>query len=225
MKEEYKSQAGVERKYRVRGVIVFALLMLVCVGAMMLCALSFSTGNTLFGVSYIIAIILGLSYIVIKYNQLFVTYVAADDDNIILKYWDNHFFPYYAFMKIPLIRDFIPSRSEISEIPMDEISTIIIGTKSYVKRNAEDDEFNHAVAIYEKHKYSTITKALDKLNILYIKTSSGESCFMSIDQFNPSEVMETINRFTRFCGENVVVKINSRSYKKYLKRPENDNEE
>ena len=48
---------------------------------------------------------------------------------------------------------------------------------------------------------------------------------MSIDQFNPAEVMETINRFTRFCDENVLIKINSRSYKKYLKRPETDNEE
>lgn len=225
MKREYKSQAGVERKYRTRGMILFGILMFVCVCAMMLAILSFNTGNILFGVSYIIAIILGLSYIVIKYNQLFVTYIAADDENIILKYWNNCFFPYDAFMKIPVIRDFIPSRTEICEIPMNEISVVIIGTKSYIKRNADDESFNNAVAMYEKRKYSSITKSLEKLNLLYIKTKENESSFMSIEQFSPQEVMETVNRFARFCDDDVVIKINSRSYKKYLKRPDSADEE
>lgn len=222
MKKEYKAQAGVEGKYRIRGIIAFSLLMLAAVCAMILCIYSVRSKNFVFAVCYIIAILLGLSYIVIKYNQLFITYVAADDKNIILKAWDNCFFPYNANIKLPIVREFVPAQSEISEIPMEEISTLIIGTKAYVKRNANDDFFEKTVSAYEKNKYGAEARALDRLNILYIKIKNGESCFMSIEQFKPSEVMEVLNRFTRFCSDDVFIKISSREYKKYLKRPEAD---
>lgn len=220
MKKTYKAIAEVERKKRISGMIFSCVLMILCVGALMLSVYSFTSGNFVFGVSYIIAIILGLSYIVIKVNQLFSTYIATDEENIIFRCWDNHFFPYNSWNGIPVIREFIPSRSEVVTIPMNEISTIIIGTKSYIKRNADDEVFNKEVLPYEQHKYSSITGMLDKFNILFIKTKSGESCFMSIEGFNPKDTMEVLNRFTRFCDESVEIKINGRAFKRYLKRPE-----
>ncbi len=220
MKRTYKAIAEVERKQRIRGMIFSGILMFLCVGALMLSIYSFASENFVFGISYIIAIILGLSYIVIKVNQLFSTFVATDDENIIFKCWDNHFFPYNAWNGIPVIREFIPARSEIITIPMQEITSIIIGTKSYIKRNALDDAFNKEVLPYEKNKYSALTGMLDKANLLYIRTKSGESCFMNIDGFNPKDTMQVLNSFTRFCDEDVDIKINSRAFKRYLKRPE-----
>ena len=220
MKSEYKAKATVGRKKRIFVMIFVCLLMCICVLALMFGIYSFASDNIAFGVSYIIAIILGLSYIVIKFNQIFSTYVAADDDNLILKCWDNHFFPYNTWNGIPFLREFIPARSEVITVPMNEILEIMIGTKSYIKRNAEDESFKKELIPYEKHKYSGLTKALEKFNILYIRVKSGESCFMSIDGFEAIEVMEVINRFSRFCDDSVSIKINSRSYKKYLKRPE-----
>ena len=220
MKKTYKVIAEVERKQRIRGMIFSSILMFLCVGALMLSIYSFASENFVFGFSYIIAILLGLSYIVIKVNQLFSTYIATDDENIIFRCWDNHFFPYNAWNGIPVIREFIPARSEVITIPMKEIKQIVIGTKSYIKRNANSDAFNKEVLPYEKHKYSGITGMLDKANILYINTKSDESCFMSIEGFNPKETMEVLNRFTRFCDEGVDIRINSRSFKRYLKRPE-----
>ena len=61
---------------------------------------------------------------------------------------------------------------------------------------------------------------LDKYNILYIRTKSNESCFMTINGFNPKETMEVLNRFARFCDDDVEIKINARAFKRYLKRPE-----
>ena len=220
MKKTYKAIAEVERKVRTKGMIFSGILMFLCVGALMLSIYSFASENFVFGFSYIIAILLGLSYIIIKVNQLFSTYVAADDENIIFRCWDNHFFPYNAWNGIPVIREFIPSRSQVITIPMDEIEQIIIGTKSYVKRNANSDTFNKEVLPYEKHKYSGITSMLDKANLLYIKTRADESCFMNIDGFNPKETMDVLNRFIKFCDEDVDIKINSRSFKRYLKRPD-----
>lgn len=220
MKKTYKAIAEVEQKKRTRGMIFSGILMFLCVGALLLSIYSFASENVVFGISYIIAIILGFSYIVIKVNQLFSTYIATDDENIIFRCWDNHFFPYNAWNGIPVIREFIPARSEIITIPMKEINTIIIGTKSYIKRNAENDAFNKEVLPYEKHKYSSITGMLDKANILYISTKSDECCFMSIDGFNPKDTMEVLNHFTSFCDEDVDIKINSRAFKRYLKRSE-----
>ncbi len=220
MKKDYKAKATVGRKKRIFVMVFVCLLMCLCVFALMLSIYSFASDNIVFGISYIIAIILGLSYIVIKFNQIYSTFVAADDSNLILKCWDNHFFPYNTWSGIPVLREFIPARSETLTVPMDEIETVMIGTKSYIKRNADDEEFKKEIIPYEKHKYSGITRSFEKFNILYIRAKSGESCFMSIDGFEPSEVMEVINRFSRFCDDSVLIKINSRSYKKYLKRPE-----
>lgn len=220
MKKSYKAIAEVERKKRINGMIFSGILMFLCVGALMLSIYSFASGNFVFGVSYIIAIILGLSYIVIKVNQLFSTYIAIDDENIVFRCWDNHFFPYNVWNGTPIIREFIPARSEIVTIPMSEISQILIGTKSYIKRNASNDAFNKEVLPYEKNKYSNITTMLDKANILYINTKSDESCFMSIEGFNPKDTMGVLNHFTAFCNEDVDIKINSRAFKRYLKRPQ-----
>ncbi len=220
MKKNYKAIAGVEAKSRTKGLVFVVVLMVLCVLALMLSIYSFYTENIVFGVSYIIGIMLGLSYIVIRLNQMYTTYIAADDENIILKCWDNHFFAYNAWSGIPVIREFIPSRSQEIIVPMSEISTILIGTKSFIKRNAEDPAFDRAVLPYENQKYSNVTGLLNKANILYIKTFSGESVFMSIEDFNAKDTMNVLNRFARFCSDEVDIRINLRSFRRYLARPE-----
>lgn len=220
MKKDYKAIAGVEAKSRTKGLVLVVVLMVLCVIALLLSIYSFSTENIVFGVSYIIGILLGLSYIVIKLNQMYTTYIAADDENIILKCWDNHFFAYNAWSGIPVLREFIPSRSQEITIPMSEISTILIGTKSFIKRNAEDPAFDRAVLPYENQKYSNVTGLLNKANILYIKTFSGESVFMSIEDFNAKDTMNVLNRFARFCSDDIDIRINLRSFRRYLARPE-----
>lgn len=224
MKKSYKAIAQVADKKRLSGMILAIVLMILCVVAFLLAVYSFYTKNMVFGIGYIIAIVLGLSYIIIKINQLYTTYIAIDDDNVILKCWDNHFFAYNAWKGIPVIREFIPSKSRIVKIPMAEITDIILGTKTYIKRNAEDLEFNKAIEPYEKRKYSGITKTLEKFNIIYIKTKT-DCCFMSIDGFDAKETMEVLNRFTRFCDPDVRILVNVRSFKRYLKLPDKQTSE
>lgn len=224
MNKSYRAVAQVSSNRRRGSMVLSIILMILCVLACMLSAYSFYTGNVIFGVSYIIAILLGLSYIIIKINQNYTTYIATEDENIIFKCWDNHFFPYNAWKGIPFVRDFIPSKSRIVKIPMNEITEVILGTKTYIKRNAQDLEFNKAIEPYEKRKYSAITKTLDKLNILYIKTVDDCS-FMSIDGFDAKDTMNVLNNFTEICNPEVKVLVNARSFKRYLKTPEKTEEE
>lgn len=219
MKSDYKVIAKVSKKSKKRGMFFVGIVALFCIAALILSVVSFVSGNGVFGVSYIIAAIFGVAYVIIKYNQYFSTYIASDGENIIMKCWENFFFPYDAWGKVPFIRDFIPAKSQEYVIPMDEISQIVIGGKSYVKRHADDEEFNNAVRPYEKQKYSAVSQMLEKSNIIFIKTWEGDRCFMSIMDFDPGETMKVINAFTRDCADDVDVKINSRQFKRYLKRP------
>lgn len=230
MKTDYNVIATVGKKAKKKGVFFAGVVMLFCVLALILSIVSFVSDNAVFGISYIVAAAFGVAYVIIKYNQYFSTYIASDGENIIMKCWENFFFPYDAWGKIPFIRDFIPAKSQEYVIPMDEISQIVIGAKSYVKRHADDEEFNNAVRPYEKQKYSSVSQMLEKSNILFIKTWDKDRCFMSIADFEPGETMKVINSFTKYCREDVEVKINSRVFKRYLKMPvfesdEDDNRE
>lgn len=224
MKKTYKAIAQVTDKKRISGMILAIILMVLCVVAFLLSIYSFYTKNMVFGIGYIIAILLGLSYIIIKINQLYTTYIAADDEYLVLKCWDNHFFAYNVWKGIPFIRDFIPSKSRIFKIPVNEITDIILGTKTYIKRNAGDLVFDKAIEPYEKRKYSTITKTLEKFNILYIKTQD-DCCFMSIDGFDAKETMSVLNTIIGLCNSDIRVLVNARSFKRYLKLIDKETEE
>ncbi len=49
--------------------------------------------------------------------------------------------------------EFIPAKTKIVEIPLNEISKVLIGTKNFIKRNvAPDSDFVKNIRVIEKSK-------------------------------------------------------------------------
>lgn len=49
--------------------------------------------------------------------------------NLFMKNWNNDFLPYDYDNKVKILSEFIPAKTKIVEIPLNEISKVLIGTK------------------------------------------------------------------------------------------------
>ncbi len=87
----------------------------------------------MFSIAWFIATILASTYVLIRINTVFATYISTDRMNLFMKNWNNDFLPYDYDNKVKILSEFIPAKTKIVEIPLNEISTVLIGTKEFYK--------------------------------------------------------------------------------------------
>ena len=207
------TKTGVRRSAKITAVL-FSLLSLLSV---IMLIYSLIEGKVLYGIAWIIAAILCITYVVIRINSVFTTYLAADKKNVYLKTWSNGFFPYQAESAIKILSEFIPASTKLIEIPMADIATVIIGNKNYIKRTALDSEaFKDAVYEYEKSKDPTRRKAVNSMEYFYVSTVDHECYFMPISRFAPREVTRVLQYIQRTNPE-AALKVSSREFRTSLK--------
>ena len=100
-------------------------------------------GSYLFSIAWFIATILASTYVLIRINTVFATYISTDRMNLFMKNWNNDFLPYDYDNKVKILSEFIPAKTKIVEIPLNEISTVLILIRTYVDANAVAK--NHAI--------------------------------------------------------------------------------
>ena len=77
--------------------------------------------------------------------------------------------------------EFIPAKTKIVEIPLNEISKVLIGTKNFIKRNvAPDSDFVKNIRVLEKSKDFYKKKTVSSMDILYVETFEKECYYMPI---------------------------------------------
>lgn len=70
-----------------------------------------------------------------------------------MKNWNNDFLPYDYDNKVKILSDLYRQKTKIVEIPLKEISKVLIGTKNFIKRNvAPDSDFVKNIRVLEKSK-------------------------------------------------------------------------
>ena len=194
----YAVKAYTGAKCRRTSSIAIIIVGLLSCAAVVLGVYNLIEGKYLFTVSYLIAAFLGITYVVIRYNTVYKTYLAVDKRSIYMRRWLNKFMPYKFDCKLKLIREFIPDKTELIEIPMKDIESVYIGTKNFIKRNAKQRlEFADEVERFEKSKDFTVKRTVQKLDIFYLETTDGETAYMPITEFNVSAVIKIMKYLNR----------------------------
>lgn len=210
---KFTAKACTSKKYRRKNELIIGFVgLLSCFGLVML-IYEFITGNILFGISYSIAAFLGFTYVFIRMNTVFATYLAADKENLYMKNWENDFLPYNTDCKIKLICEFIPAKTKIAEVPIDEISLIAIGTKNFIKRNAlENSSFLTDIKRFENTRDYYKKKTVSGMDLFYVETCDGGCCYMPIDKFETANVIRIVKGILK-RNSNVSLKVSSRDYR------------
>ena len=214
---EYAAKACTHKKYRRKNKIILSIMTALSVLSLIMLAFSFVSEKILFGLSWLIAFILLASYVLIRYNTVFPTYLATDKKNIYMNTWKNDFFSYDVSNKIKIIREFVPSKTKLIKIPIDKISSIVVGTKNSVKKYAEEnEEFQKKVQPFENSKDFAQKKAVNSMDLFFVTTTEGTSYFMPIENFSPRDVSRVLQFIQRLNPE-INIKVNSRTFRISLK--------
>ena len=195
---EYLSKVGLNAKARREYMIKSSLFGSVSIAGLVLAIYSLAIGSFLYVAWYIVAFCLGLSYVIIRINTVFPTYIATDGEKVVLSVWKNGIMPYTLPEKATLISDFIPEKIKTNEIDMENIDCVLIGSKKYLKRNLDEDEYPEILKRLENDKH--FEGILKRMDFLYIQTKTGENCFMSVTGFDPKEISEFIGIIEKYCS-------------------------
>lgn len=194
---EYLSKVSLNKKSRREYMIKISLVGSVSLLGLALAIYSLTIGSYLYSAWYVAAFCLGLSYVVIRINTVFPTFIATDGEKVVLSVWENGVMPYTLPEKPTLISDFIPEKVKVSEIPMDNIDSVIIGSRKYLKRNLDEDDYPQILKQLDSDKH--FDGILKRMDFIYIKTKSEENHFMTITGFDPKEISEFVGIIERYC--------------------------
>ncbi len=194
---EHLAKAGLNSKTRREYMIKISLVASVSLLGIILSVCSIFLGNYLFAAWYFAAFVLGLSYVIIRINTVFPTYLAADSEKVILSVWQNGILPYTLPEKPTLLSDFIPEKVKTDEISISDIDMVLLGSRKYLIRNLNDDEYPEILKRLDKNKHFDGT--LKRMDFIYIRAKNGENCFMSITGFDISELSEVIAVIEKYC--------------------------
>lgn len=217
-KPTYAAMACTNKGYRNRSGIAIGILSALSLLSLVMLILDFINGKILWGVFWILALILALSYVIIRINSVYTTYLATDKKKVYMKNWVNDFLPYDADNKIKIFREFIPARTKLIQIPIEDIATILIGTKNFIKRYGEDNEsFRVNLKPLEQSKDYYQKKTVQSMDLIYVSTYDGECYYMPIVKFTPRDVSRVL-QFIQRANPETEIRVNSKEFRMSLKK-------
>ncbi|MCI8404250.1 MAG: hypothetical protein HFE49_05035 [Clostridia bacterium] len=206
-------RARTKAAYRRRNTIFLFILVLLSCFALVMAAYNLVKSSWLFFVAWLIAAILASTYVLIRINTVYPSYIAADRESLYMKNWTNDFLPYDYGNKIKLLSEFIPAKTKIVEIPLDEICTVMIGTKNFIKRNVRPEtNFVKNIRSLEKTKDFYRKKTISSMDIFYVETYSGECYYMPIVNFDTGNVIKIV-KVIQNVNPGLAVKTSGRDYR------------
>ena len=193
-------KACTNSRYRKTNIVIITILSLLSCFALVMVIYNLIKGSYLFSIAWFIATILASTYVLIRINTVFATYISTDRMNLFMKNWNNDFLPY----------DY---DNKIVEIPLNEISTVLIGTKNFIKRNvAPDSDFVKNIRVLEKSKDFYKKKTVSRMDILYVETFEKECYYMPIVKFDTRNVTKIVLIIQRINPE-LLIRVSSREYR------------
>ena len=193
-------KACTNSRYRKTNIVIITILSLLSCFALVMVIYNLIKGSYLFSIAWFIATVLVSTYVLIRINTVFATYISTDRMNLFMKNWNNDFLPYDYDNKVKILSEFIPAKTKIVEIPLNEISTVLIGTKNFIKRNvAPDSDF-------------VKKKTVSSMDILYVETFEKECYYMPIVKFDTRNVTKIVQIIQRINPE-LLIRVSSREYR------------
>ena len=138
--------ATINPRKRIDTTIIIVLYAVLAIFSAVMGFFDLATDRNLFGVLFLIAAAIFSVLLLIKGNAVFGTYLKIRSDVLYMKSWANGFLPYDV--NGGFLSDLKPSKTNIITIPADEISTILVGTKDFIKRNMTEAGRDFIKALY-----------------------------------------------------------------------------
>lgn len=207
-------KANTNARYKRTNTIIIVIIGLLALFALGAVVYSLVRGQFLFALAWFIAFILAATYVIIRVNTIFVTSVSTDGVNLYMKNWTNDFLPYDYGNKIKILSEFIPAKTKVTQIPLEEISKVYIGTKNFIKRNLETpNEFTANIRTLENSKDFYRKRTISSMDIFYVETYDLECYYMPVVQFDSRDVNKILQAMKRRNAD-LMIKSSNKLYRK-----------
>lgn len=199
--------------YRRKNKVIIGFVTILSCFALVMVVYNLVKGSYLFSAAWFIATILAATYVLIRINTVYTTYIATDRSSLYMKNWSNDFLPYDYGNKIKILSEFIPAKTKVVEIPLNEINVVLIGTKNFIKRNIDPEtDFAINIKALEKTKDFYRKKTISSMDFMYVETYNKECYYMPIVKFNTKDVIKIVQLIQRFNPE-LMIKVSSKDYR------------
>lgn len=216
-------KATVKSSSRIKSIISVGIYTVLALFSTIMAIYDIVTGRHLFGVLFALATLIFVILLLIRGNFAFGTQIKADDTDLVMRSWENDFLPYDV--NGGFLSDLKPAKTKVTEIPISEITMVLLGSKDFVKRNATQagKPLIKALFPYEHSSRKSKQNLLNALDLFYVETADNDCSFMCIDGYDPQEVVRILKKLCR-VNPDIFIKVNSRDYRKFLDRtPHKDN--
>lgn len=212
----YSVKACADTKTRSRAMLVIGVFGVLAVFCIAMAIYDIVTGRRAFGILFAVAALVFVVLLLLRVNSVFGTYIKVKDDVLYMKSWVNDFLPYD--INGGFLSEMIPSKTKLTEIPVEEISLILVGSKDFVKRNATiaGKRLARALYPYEHSGRKAKKELISKMELFYVETFEGECSFMCIYGYEPKKVVDVIGEIYAM-NPDAAVRVNSREYKKHIR--------
>lgn len=201
---EVSNKVTIDKKMRRNAIIKISIVGTVTLLGIILALYSLFNGKYLFALWYFIAFVLGLSYVIIRVNAIFPSYVSIEGDTLVMSVWENGALPYKISEKASFFADFMPEKVKKDEIALEEIAKVYLGSKRFLERHLEEYPEDLKEIMDNKH----LNSAIRKLDFLLVTVKDGESCFMSVANFDTDGLVEIIEEIeNKVAGVQIFVGI------------------
>ncbi len=179
-----------------------------------------ATDKRLFGILFLIAALIFFILLLINGNAVFGTSLKFRDGKLYMKSWVNHFLPYN--LDGGFFSDLFPAKTKITSIPAEDISSVSIGTKDFIKRNISESgrRFIKALYPYEHSSKKSKRNMITGLDMFYIETKDGHCAFMCVQDYTVKNVVSIISEIA-LINPDVNIRVNNREYKRYVTKLQN----
>ena len=190
-------KASVDKRIRRNATVKISFVGTITLLGLVLSIYSIFTGRALFFLWYFVAFILGLSYVIIRINAIFPSYLQIDGDNLIMSVWQNGIFPYRISEKSNFISDFMPEKLKKDEIAIEEISAVYVGSKRFFDRQLPDEQYPDILkSVGEDKHFDSVIRRMDFFLVI---AKDGETCFMSVTDFDIKSMADILDQIERRC--------------------------
>ncbi len=213
-KMDYLEKTSLLQNKKTLNIILISIVGAITIAGIFLAAYSIMIKNYLYAILYIISVILGLSYVVIKINTITPSYIAIDNETVYMQCWENGIFSYNIHFKPSFFADFIPAKVIMKEIPINKITKLYVGSRNYLSRNLENTSFTTQILKLETIRHSE-AEAIRKMDFICVLDDKNNISFMPISDMNTDTLARIVNHVHR-KNENADIKCNLRELRSKL---------
>ncbi len=218
MSKEYV-KASVKASTQWKSIVTISVYTLLTLFSLVMAIYDIAMKRVFFGVLFLIAAAIFVVLLLIRGNSVFGTNIKVKVDLLIMKSWATDFLPYDVNGGI--LADLIPAKTKVTEVPVEEITQVFIGTKDFVKRNATvaGKKLLKALFPYEHSSSRAKKNLLSAIDLFYVETET-DCAFMCVHDYDTQKMMNILKAM-REINPAIRIRVNSIAYKKHFMNMQN----